>query len=124
MKILIIENESKVLSHISEILSAEWPLATLESTKKGAEGIEMVKSKHPDVVLLDIGVKDVGGLQVVEHIRLISDVPIILLSVKMGEEDEVRGLDMGADDYIVIPFNEINFTSRTMVMLRRAGVLS
>ncbi|MFC1907738.1 response regulator transcription factor [Chloroflexota bacterium] len=121
LKALLIEDSPKVVKQVSQTFESRWPSATLISTEEGAKGIEIAESEHPDIIILNVILPDMSGFEVLERIRLFSDVPIIILNGTGNEADEVRGLDMGADDYIVIPFSPINLLARTVAILRRSG---
>jgi len=122
MKVLLIEDSPEIVSTVSLTFRLRWPEAILVSTEKGAEGIEMVKSESPDIVILDINLPDMTGFDALEHIRLFSDVPILILTVRDDEVDKVRGLEMGADDYITKPFSPLDLLSRVKAVLRRSGL--
>ncbi|MFC2003148.1 response regulator transcription factor [Chloroflexota bacterium] len=122
LKALLIEDSPKVVNRVLNTFESKWPSATLISTDEGAKGIEVAEAEHPDIIILNVSLPDMSGFEVLERIRLFSNVPIIILTVTGNEADELRGLDMGADDYIVIPFNPINLLARTMAILRRTGL--
>jgi len=87
----------------------------------GTEGIEMTRSWSPDVVLLDLGLPDVGGLEVTKKIRSESDVPIVILTARTLEDERIKGLDLGADDYVVKPFSIPELEARVRAVTRRRG---
>ena len=84
----------------------------------GEEGLQMVMGKKPDVVLLDLGLPDMDGADVLQALRSWSTVPVVVLSVRNGEEDIVRLLDSGADDYLIKPFNTGELVARMKVAIR------
>ncbi|MFC2003862.1 response regulator transcription factor [Chloroflexota bacterium] len=88
----------------------------------GTKGIEIAESEHPDIIILNVGLLDMSGFEVLERIRRFSSVPIIILSAKTSEAEEVRALDKGADDYVRIPFGPTNILARIMAILRRTGI--
>lgn len=122
MKVLLIEDNPEIVNTLSLTFRLRWPEATLVSTDKGAKGIEMVETESPDIVILDINLPDISGFRVLEDIRLFSDVPVIVLTVREDEVDKVRGLEMGADDYITKPFSPLDLLARVKAVLRRAGI--
>ena len=122
LKVLLIEDSPEVVNQVFHTFESRWPSATLISTDEGAKGIEIAESEHPDITIFNVSLPDMSGFEVLERIRLFSNMPIIILTVTGNEADELRGLDMGADDYIVIPFSPTNLLARTMAILRRAGV--
>jgi PAS domain S-box-containing protein len=118
-KVLIIEDNPQIVNAISLALEAEWPHAALLSTRMGEEGTDLVGTEHPDVVILDLGLPDKDGLDVLQEIRLFSSVPILILTVRQEEQDITRALSMGANDYITKPFKMRELLARVKVQLRR-----
>ncbi len=86
----------------------------------GAAGVEMVESRHPDVVLLDLAMPTMSGLSALERLRTWSKVPVIVLSVMGEEDDKVRALEAGADDYLTKPFGMQELNARIRLALRHA----
>jgi two-component system KDP operon response regulator KdpE len=82
-------------------------------------GVEAVSRHSPEVVILDIGLPDIDGFEVVQRIRQFSEVPVIMLTARHEELDKVRGLELGADDYITKPFSHIELLARVRAVLRR-----
>ena len=122
MKVLLIEDSPEIVNAVSLTFGLRWPEATLLSADEGAKGIEMVKKESPDIVILDINLPDMTGFDVLERIRLFSDIPVIILTVRGEQIDELTGLEMGADDYITKPFGPANLLSRIRAILRRYSV--
>ena len=87
----------------------------------GAEALRAIDRKRPDLVILDLGLPDLDGRTVCERIRRTSDVPIIVLSARSGEQDKVMALEHGADDYVTKPFGSDELLARIRVALRRIG---
>jgi two-component system KDP operon response regulator KdpE len=121
MKILIIEDNAEIVETISLALQIRWHEVELISTVLGEEGVGLVESEAPDAVILDLGLPDMGGFQVLKEIRLFSNVPIIILTVRAEESDIVKGLEWGADDYIVKPFRQMELLARLKGVVRRQG---
>lgn len=119
MKFLIIEDDKTIIDSISLIFQLSWPETKLISTPLGQKGIELAETEHPDVVILDLGLPDISGYEVLKQIRLFSAVPVIILTVRSEEVDIVRGLEGGADDYIVKPFRQLELLSRIRCVTRR-----
>jgi len=122
MKVLLIEDSPEIVNGVSLTFKLRWPEAALVSTDSGVRGVEMVEADSPDIVILDINLPDMTGFEVLENVRRFSDVPIIILTVRGDEVDELRGLEMGADDYITKPFSPANLLTRVKAVLRRSGV--
>lgn len=119
MKILIIEDDKAIIEAISLTLQLSWPDTELISTHLGEKGIELVESENPDVVILDLGLPDISGFDVLKQIRLFSTVPILILTARSDEADIVKGLESGADDYVVKPFRQLELLSRIKLVTRR-----
>jgi len=115
--IVIIDDESQIRKILSITLEAD-NYKVIESSK-GKDGIIAVANYHPQLVILDLGLPDEDGFSVLSEIRTWSSVPVIILSVKNSEEDIVRALDMGADDYITKPFNSSELLARIRANIRR-----
>jgi two-component system KDP operon response regulator KdpE len=91
----------------------------VEGVRSGREALESVARQRPDLVILDLGLPDRDGREVCERIRQTSDVPIIVLSVRGGDQDKVAALERGADDYVTKPFSSDELLARIRVALRR-----
>lgn len=87
----------------------------------GMEGLRMFHERHPDAVVLDIGLPDIDGWQVLQRIRDVSSIPVLILSARGLEAEKVRGLQSGADDYVTKPFGHQELVARISALLRRAG---
>ncbi len=118
-KVLIIEDNPQIVGSIALALESEWPHAALLSTRMGEEGVDLVGSEHPDVVVLDLGLPDKDGLDVLQEIRLFSSVPVVVLTVRQEEQDITRALTLGANDYVTKPFKMRELVARLRVQLRR-----
>ena len=119
MKVLIIEDDRRMVEVISLAFQIRWPEVNVISTDLGEKGLGMVETEYPDVVILDLGLPDISGFEVLKQIRLFSAVPIIISSVMGEEEDVVRGLEWGADEYIIKPFRQLEFLARIKAVIRR-----
>lgn len=122
MKVLIIEDNADVLEALSLCLQLRWPEVAISTVDEGNKGIEMLQFESFDVILLDLNLPDADGLDVLKEIRSFSGVPIIILTVREGEDDQARGLEIGADDYIVKPFRARDLIARVNAVLRRSQV--
>ncbi len=119
MKVLLIEDDREIIDAISLAFQIRWPEATLIPTRLGQKGVELVESESPDIVILDLGLPDINGFDVLRQIRLFSHVPTIILTVRSDEADIVKGLEWGADDYITKPFRQLEFLARVKALIRR-----
>ena len=118
VKILLIEDDADIREITCLIFEIHWPEAKIIQAGKGAEGYALMKSELPELVLLDLGLPDMDGMRVLKQIRSFSDVPVIILTVRGEETDKVRGLEMGADDYIVKPFSHRELLARIKSVLQ------
>lgn len=105
MKALIVEDEPQTIEAVSLIFKLRWPGVELLSTTKGSEAAPIMEKESPDVVILDLGLPDVDGTEVLKEIRAFSDVPIIIVTARGDSVSQVKGLELGADDYITKPFD-------------------
>lgn len=121
MKLLIIEDDDEIVEAISLAFQIRWPEAQIVSTRSGKKGIDLVESEQPDIVILDLGLPDINGFDVLRKIRLFSQVPIIIVTVRAEEADIIKGLEWGADDYIVKPFRQLELLARIKAQIRRQG---
>lgn len=119
MNFLVIEDDMDVFEVVQFCLNTRWGDATVTHAPLGELGIQMVRDKEPDMVILDIGLPDIDGFQVCTRIRDFSDVPIVMLTVRDTPDDIVWGLERGADDYITKPFRPVELVSRVNAILRR-----
>ena len=122
MKVVIIEDQAEIVEAVSMCFELRWPDVTVLYTGEGIKGLELVEAESPDVVILDLGLPDIDGFEVLRQIHIFSDVPIIVLTVRNQKMDIVRGLELGADDYITKPFDHIEFLARVKAVLRRTSM--
>ena len=122
MKVLLIEDNSEIVDIVTITLQLRWAEVTLISTFLGNEGVELAKTEQPDLIMLDLGLPDIDGFQVLRQIRDFSDVPVVILTVRGEEMDKIKGLELGADDYIIKPFSPGELLARMKALLRRSSV--
>ena len=115
--VLVVEDERKLRDFIRTYL--ENAGFTVLSTGSGAEAITMAAAAAPDLVVLDLGLPDVPGETVARELRATSPTPILMLTAKSSEEDRIRGLELGADDYVTKPFSPREVVLRVQAILRR-----
>jgi DNA-binding response OmpR family regulator len=120
MKILIVDDDLELLGLIGFALrqAAYLPI----SAANGAEALAMFEREQPDLVILDVNLPDMSGFEICRRIRAEARTPIMMLSVRGGEEDQVQGLDGGADDYLTKPFSPRTLLARVRALLRRAEI--
>ncbi len=107
MKTLIIEDEKSIIDAIKVAFQFRWPGAKSIASTTGKKGIDLVRKESPDIVILDLNLPDISGFDVLKKIREFSTVPVIILTVRSDDEDMLKGLESGADDYVIKPFNYI-----------------
>lgn len=117
-RILVIDDEYQIRRMLSVALTAHG--YALAEAPSGKEGLNQALIFHPDVVILDLGLPDLDGIDVIKQIREWSQVPVIVLSVRERESDKIGALDAGADDYLTKPFSMGELLARIRVALRRS----
>jgi two-component system KDP operon response regulator KdpE len=120
-RILIVDDEERMVRFIR--LNLEHDGFQVLEAFNGTEAINKIRSNLPDLVLLDVMMPDMDGFEVLRIVREVSRVPVIMLTAKGEEEDRVRGLEMGADDYITKPFSPRELVSRVRAVLRRTEMV-
>lgn len=118
-RILVVDDERTVGALIEALLAAEGH--EVGKAVSGHKGLDAVDQGNLDLVILDIGLPDLDGWQVLEEIRRSSDVPVLMLTGRGSEADKVRGLRGGADDYLAKPFGRGELVARVEALLRRSG---
>jgi len=117
--ILVIEDEDAICNFITAILNSNGYQAV--KTNTGKEGLSMAASYSPDIILLDLGLPDIDGVEILKSIRVWSKAPIIVVSARGHEREKVEVLDLGADDYIVKPFGTSELLARIRTALRHSS---
>lgn len=116
-RILIIEDEDRIRQFLQRGLSFEG--YRVDAAADGTAGLELARENPPDLVLLDIMLPGIDGIEVCRRLRQVSEVPVLMLTAKEAIEDRVAGLDAGADDYLVKPFAFDELLARVRALLRR-----
>jgi two-component system KDP operon response regulator KdpE len=116
-KVLVVDDEERMVRFIRLNLEHDGFLVT--EAFNGRQALQRLRDETPDLVLLDVMMPDMDGFEVLQMIREISNVPVIMLTAKGEENDRVRGLELGADDYVTKPFSQRELTSRIKAVLRR-----
>jgi DNA-binding response OmpR family regulator len=118
-KVLVVEDEESLLFTLAHNLKREG--YQVLTAARGDDGLRLAREKHPDLIVLDVMLPGIDGIQVCRMLRRDSDVPIIMLTALGGEGDRVAGLDTGADDYLAKPFGMRELMARIRALLRRSG---
>jgi len=121
-RILVVDDEPRMVRFVRMNLELEG--YQVSTASNGLEALDKVREEIPDLVILDIMMPEMDGYETLERIRQVSTVPVIMLTVKAEEEDKVRGLELGADDYVTKPFSPRELVSRVKAALRRAEMPS
>ncbi len=121
-RILIVEDELDLANIIKDYLEKE--LYEVEICSQGDEAIEIFDKFKPSLVILDLMLPGMNGYEICQNIRIKSTIPILILSAKIDEFDKVKGLDLGADDYITKPFRPRELLARVNAQLRRSQVFN
>ena len=114
---LVIEDEADIRQLLRALLEREG--YEVAEAIEGRDGVRQFHQSHPDIVILDVGLPDLDGWQVLERIRDMSDVPVLMLTALGTERDKVRGLNSGADDYLTKPFSRSELLARLQAIGRR-----
>lgn len=117
-RVLVVDDEPRMRRFVQMNLDLEG--YEVLQAENGLAALQKVRDDTPDLVVLDVMMPDMDGFETLERIREVSAVPVIMLTVKGDEEDRVRGLDLGADDYVTKPFSPRELSSRIRAVLRRA----
>ncbi len=122
MRILVVDDEPDVAEVIELTFSLQWPGSEVIAAADGESALKLFQAGSPDVIVLDVGLPGMSGFEVCRRLRAISDVPILMLTVRGEEMERLKGLELGADDYIVKPFSPLELVARTRAVLRRSQV--
>jgi two-component system KDP operon response regulator KdpE len=119
VKILIVDDAPEVVESVRVGFAVQWRDVDLLAAGTCQQALDVIEKESPDLVLLDVGLPDVDGFKVLEEIRFFSDVPVVMLTARDDTIDKVRGLELGADDYVTKPFNHLELLARVKAVLRR-----
>jgi two-component system KDP operon response regulator KdpE len=119
MKVLVVDDAKEVVESVGLGLSLHWREVEVLGASDGETALDIVERETPSMVLLDIGLPGKDGYDVLKEIRVFSDVPVIMLTARDDAMDKVKGLELGADDYITKPFNHLELLARMKAVLRR-----
>jgi DNA-binding response OmpR family regulator len=118
-RVLVIDDDADIRGLVAKLL--ERAGLSVEQAEDGRAGLRALHKTPPDLVVLDVSMPDLDGWQTLERIRDLSDVPVLMLTARGDELERVRGLQAGADDYVVKPFGRQELVARVQALLRRAG---
>ncbi|MEO7020847.1 MAG: response regulator transcription factor [Ktedonobacteraceae bacterium] len=118
MTLLIVDDEPRIRDLVRMNLELEH--YSVEEANNGIEALAKLRDMLPDLIILDVSMPEMDGFEALRHIREVSTVPVIMLTVRQSEADKIRGLDLGADDYLAKPFSPPELLSRIRALLRRS----
>jgi len=118
-RVLVVDDETSIRRYLRAALTAQG--LTVYEAANGQEAINAVLTNRPDLIILDLGLPDIGGIEVTRQLREWSQTPIIILSVRETEQDKIAALDAGADDYLTKPFSTGELMARIRVAFRKIG---
>src|SRR5205807_460145 len=118
MTILIVDDEPRIRDFVR--MNLEMEHYRVVEASNGIEALKQLREDLPDLVVLDVMMPEMDGFETLRNIREVSTVPVIMLTVRQNEQDKIRGLDLGADDYIAKPFSPRELLSRIRALLRRS----
>jgi len=120
MRFLIIDDDQSIVEAVTIGLQFQWQDAQVHSAPDGERGLDLFIELSPDVTLLDVNMPGMSGFEVLRKARDVSDAPILMLTARGDEMSKVKGLELGADDYLVKPFSHLELFARIKAVLRRA----
>jgi two-component system KDP operon response regulator KdpE len=118
-RILVVDDEPDVVESVRLGFTLQWREVDVLEASDGDTALDVVEQEHPDIVLLDVGLPGMDGFDVLRQIREFSDVPVLMLTARDDAMDKVKGLELGADDYVTKPFNHLELMARVKAVLRR-----
>lgn len=119
--ILIVEDDDSIKEIVVRVLASEGYV--IHTAANGVQGLEQFYLRLPDLIILDVKMPEMDGWETLERLRQVSDCPVIMLTVFGSTDDIIKGLELGADDYLVKPFGIQELIARVNAVLRRASVV-
>jgi DNA-binding response OmpR family regulator len=122
MKLLVVDDAAEVVEAVTVSCMVQWRETEVLGAADGETALDLIEREQPDLVLLDIAMPGIDGYETLRRIRAFSDVPVIMLSARDGTLDKVKGLELGADDYVTKPFDHLELLARIRALLRRLAM--
>jgi two-component system KDP operon response regulator KdpE len=119
VKILVVDDEPDVVESVRLGFTLQWREVDVIEANDGDTALSLIETEHPDIVLLDVGLPGMDGFEALRQLREFSDVPVLMLTARDDAMDKVKGLELGADDYVTKPFNHLELMARVRAVLRR-----
>lgn len=123
MKILVVDDDTAVLEELATCFRFHWRDVTVFKARDGEAGLRLYFDHDPDVVVLEVALPDMSGIDVLRQIRRVSDTPVLMLSARTDDADQIRALELGADEYVTKPYSPLVMIARIKAVLRRAELL-
>jgi DNA-binding response OmpR family regulator len=120
MRFLIVDDDKSIVEAVTIGLQFQWQDAEVHSAQDGEQGLKTFLDLSPDVTLLDVNMPYMSGFELLQRIREVSDAPVLMITARGDEMSKVKGLESGADDYLVKPFSHLELFARIKAVLRRA----
>ena len=119
MKVLVVDDEPDVVESVRLGFTLQWREVDVLGAGAGEQALDIVERERPDIILLDVGLPEMDGFEVLRRIRAFADTPVVMLTARDDAMDKVKGLELGADDYVTKPFNHLELMARVKAVLRR-----
>ena len=119
MKLLVVDDAEEVIEAVTVSFTLQWRETEVIGADDGETALDLIEQAHPDLVLLDIAMPGMDGFETLRRIREFTDVPVIMLTAKDDVLAKVKGLELGADDYVTKPFDHLELLARVKALLRR-----
>ncbi|MCL2149691.1 MAG: response regulator transcription factor [Dehalococcoidia bacterium] len=121
MQFLIVDDDENTLDYIANAFEVAWPEVRVLTASLGVESLKILREKAPDAILLDLGLPDISGFDVIKNIRLTSNSPIMVITAREEDSSIVKALSLGADEYLVKPFGQLALIARVKALVRRCA---
>jgi two-component system KDP operon response regulator KdpE len=122
MKVLVIDDAAEVIEAVTVSFTLQWRETEVLGAADGETALDLIERERPDVVLLDVMMPGMDGYETLRQLRSFSDVPVIMLTAKDDVLDKVKGLELGADDYVTKPFDHLELLARVKALMRRLAM--
>ncbi len=122
MKLVVVDDAEEVIEAVTVSFTLQWREVDVLGARDGETALDLVEREQPDLVLLDIAMPGIDGYETLRQLRAFSDVPVIMLTARDGTLDKVKGLELGADDYVTKPFDHLELLARVKALLRRLAM--
>ncbi len=119
MKLLVVDDADEVIEAVTVSFTLQWREVQVLGATDGEAALDVIEQESPDLVLLDVMMPGIDGYETLRRLRAFSDVPVIMLTAKDDVLDKVKGLELGADDYVTKPFDHLELMARVKALLRR-----